>query len=296
MDKTYPVLQDIAERAWIDAEQYRQMYQASIDDNETFWAEQAGRVDWIKPFSEVKDVSFESEDLHIRWYADGTLNVSANCIDRHLPERADDIAIIWEGDDPGVDRRISYAELYESVCRFANVLLKLGVKKGDRVTIYLPMIPEAAFAMLACARIGAVHSVVFGGFSPEALAGRIMDCASEFVITADAGVRGGRSVSLKRNVDLAASIGQVPELLKTVLVVKNTGDDIDWQPQRDEWLHDHLTTVEANCPPVEMGAEDPLFILYTSGSTGKPKGVLHTTAGYMVWAATTFKYTFDYQV
>ncbi len=294
MDRTYPVLQDIAERAWIDAEQYRQMYQASIDDNETFWAEQAGRVDWIKPFSEVKDVSFESEDLHIRWYADGTLNVSANCIDRHLPERADDIAIIWEGDDPGVDRRISYAELYESVCRFANVLLKLGVKKGDRVTIYLPMIPEAAFAMLACARIGAVHSVVFGGFSPEALAGRIMDCASEFVITADAGVRGGRSVSLKRNVDQAASIGQVPELLKTVLVVKNTGDDIDWQPQRDEWLHDHLTTVEANCPPVEMGAEDPLFILYTSGSTGKPKGVLHTSGGYLVYAALTHQYVFDY--
>jgi acetyl-CoA synthetase len=291
MDKTYPIPREIAERAWIDAEQYRQMYQASIDDNETFWAEQARRIDWIKPFSEVKDVSFESEDLHVRWYADGTLNVSANCIDRHLPERADDVAIIWEGDDPDKDISITYSELHESVCRFANVLRKLGVGKGDRVTIYLPMIPEAAFAMLACARIGAVHSVVFAGFSAIALAGRIRDCSSKLLITADHGMRGGRTIPLKANADEAIALTHVKE---QVLVIRNCGEEVELDPESEFWLHELEKQVDADCPPVEMNAEDPLFILYTSGSTGKPKGVLHTTGGYLVYAAMTHQYVFDY--
>ncbi|MCH8276140.1 MAG: acetate--CoA ligase, partial [Bacteroidetes bacterium] len=239
------------------------------------------------------DVSFAKDDLHILWFDDGTLNVCYNCVDRHLTEHADDVAIIWEGDDPSRDLKITYRELHERVCKFANSLKMLGAKKGDRITIYMPMIPEAAVAMLACARIGAVHSVVFGGFSPDALAGRIHDCESNIVITADEGVRGGKSIPLKANVDAAAANAVVTTLEK-VLVVKNTGNDIDWVDERDAWLHELEAEVDADCPCEEMGAEDPLFILYTSGSTGKPKGVLHTSGGYLVYAALTHEIVFDY--
>jgi acetyl-CoA synthetase len=294
MGKIYPIPGDLASKAWVDGPAYEAMYRQSVDDNEGFWAEQGQRVDWITPYSKVKDVSFNREDLHIRWYEDGTLNVCANCIDRHLADKADQVAIIWEGDDPGNDRKITYAELHEAVCRFANVLKAHGVKKGDRVTLYLPMIPEAAYAMLACARIGAVHSVVFGGFSPDALAGRIIDCESRFVITADEGLRGGKKVPLKANVDAAARIEGVPGLLDKVLVVRNTGAEVHWDDSRDLWLHEQLNEVDSDCPPEEMNAEDPLFILYTSGSTGQPKGVLHTSGGYLVFAAMTHQYVFDY--
>jgi len=293
MNKTYEVDAATASRALIDAAGYDEMYQRSIVDNEGFWAEQAGRIDWIKPFSKVRDVSFAKDDLHVRWYYDGTLNVCYNCVDRHLEDKADEVAIIWEGDDPSVDLKITYAELHERVCRFANSLKKLGAKKGDRITIYMPMIPEAAVAMLACARIGAVHSVVFGGFSPEALAGRIHDCESNIVITADQGVRGAKTIPLKDNVDAAARNPDVTTLEK-VLVVRRTGGDIEWVDGRDAWLHDLEAEVDANCPCEEMDAEDPLFILYTSGSTGKPKGVMHTTGGYLVYAALTHEYVFDY--
>jgi len=294
MEKTYPIPDAFAANAWINNQQYETLYQQSVDDNEGFWAEQAGCIDWIKPFSTVKDVSFDREDLHVRWYEDGTLNVCANCVDRHLEDKADQVAIIWEGDDPGRDLKITYAELHEAVCRFANVLKAHGVRKGDRVTIYMPMIPEAAYAMLACARIGAVHSVVFGGFSPDALAGRIVDCESRFVITADEGLRGGKKVPLKANVDAAANIEGVPGLLEKVLVVRNTGSEVHWVEGRDLWLHEQWDEVDSDCPPEEMNAEDPLFILYTSGSTGQPKGVLHTSGGYLVFAAMTHKYVFDY--
>jgi len=293
MSKVYPVNEYFRERAYIDEKRYDDLYRRSLADNEGFWAEQAGRIDWMKPFTEVKDVSYDADDLHIRWYADGTLNVCYNCVDRHLDDKGDQPAIIWEGDDPSRDETITYRQLHERVCRFANVLKKIGVERGDRVTIYMPMIPEAAIAMLACARIGAVHSVVFGGFSPDALAGRIVDCDSNVVITADEGLRGGRTVPLKANVDAAASKPDVTTLDK-VLVVRNTGGDIDWDEDRDVWLHEAERTVDADCPPAEMGAEDPLFILYTSGSTGKPKGVLHTTGGYLVYAALTHEYVFDY--
>jgi acetyl-CoA synthetase len=294
MEKIYPIPRDLTETAWIDSESYEAMYKQSVDENEHFWAEQGQKIDWIKPFSKVKDVSFDKDDLHIRWYEDGTLNVCANCVDRHLEDKADQVAIIWEGDDPGIDRKITYAELFEAVCRFANVLKAQGVQKGDRVTIYMPMIPEAAFAMLACARIGAVHSVVFGGFSPDALAGRIVDCDSRFVITADEGLRGGRKVPLKANVDAAARIEGVPGVLEKVLVVRNTGSEVDWVEGRDLWLHEQWDEVSSDCPAEEMNAEDPLFILYTSGSTGQPKGVLHTSGGYLVFAAMTHQYVFDY--
>jgi len=294
MDKTYPIPTSFSANAWINSQQYETLYQKSINDNEGFWADQASCIDWIKPFSTVKDVSFDREDLHIRWYEDGTLNVCVNCVDRHLADKADQVAIIWEGDDPGRDLKITYAELFEAVCRFANVLKAQGVQKGDRVTIYMPMIPEAAYAMLACARIGAVHSVVFGGFSPDALAGRIVDCESRFLITADEGLRGGKKVPLKANVDAAASIEGVPGLLEKVLVVRNTGSEVHWVEGRDLWLHEQWEEVDSDCPPEEMNAEDPLFILYTSGSTGKPKGVLHTSGGYLVFAAMTHKYVFDY--
>jgi len=292
--KTYPVPKATEERALVNEEQYDEMYARSIDDNEAFWAEQGKRVDWIKPFSKVKDVSYAKDDLHIRWYEDGTLNVCYNCIDRHLNTKADDVAIIWEGDDPGRDLKITYAELHERVCKFANALKALGAKKGDRITIYMPMIPEAAVSMLACARIGAIHSVVFGGFSPDALAGRIHDCESNIVITADEGLRGGKGVPLKDNVDAAAQRDEVTTLEK-VLVVRNTGTDIGWVEGRDAWLHEISEQVDADCPCEEMSAEDPLFILYTSGSTGKPKGVLHTTGGYLVYASMTHEYVFDYQ-
>ncbi|MDH3274454.1 MAG: acetate--CoA ligase [Gammaproteobacteria bacterium] len=293
MSEIYPVSAESKERALIDAEGYAELYAHSVNDNEAFWAEQAGRIDWIKPFIKVKDVSFEKDDLHIKWYEDGTLNVCYNCVDRHLETKADDTAIIWEGDDPNRDLTITYRQLHERVCKFANSLKALGAKRGDRITLYMPMIPEAAVAMLACARIGAVHSVVFGGFSPDALAGRIIDCESNILVTADQGLRGGKVVPLKANVDAAAANPDVSTLEK-VLVVRNTGGDIDWVEGRDAWLHEVENEVDADCPCEEMGAEDPLFILYTSGSTGQPKGVLHTTAGYLVYAAMTHEYVFDY--
>src|SRR5262249_2461281 len=266
-------------------------YLDSIANPNGFWGEEGRKLEWITPFTVVKDTSFDPHDFRIRWFADGTLNVSANCIDRHLPPRADQTAIIWEGDDPTQSRHITYAELHREVCRFANVLKANGVRKGDRVTIYLPMIPEAAYAMLACARLGAIHSVVFAGFSPDSLAGRILDCKSEVVITADEGVRGGRPVPLKRNTDVALT--QCPGV-KRVIVVEHTGAKELKKHDRDVWYHEEAARVSDECTPVEMEAEDPLFILYTSGSTGKPKGVLHTSAGYLCYAAFTHKYVFDY--
>jgi len=293
MTRIHEVMPEFAARAHIDRARYEKMYRQSIEDNEAFWAEQATRIDWIKPFTAVRDVSFAKEDLHVRWFHDGTLNACYNCVDRHLAERGDDTAIIWEGDDPSRDLTITYRELHERVCRFANALKKIGAARGDRITIYMPMIPEAAVAMLACARIGAIHSVVFGGFSPDALAGRIHDCESNIVITADQGVRGAKAIPLKANVDAAAENPAVTTLDK-VLVVQNTGAEIDWVEGRDHWLHELETEVDADCPCEEMNAEDPLFILYTSGSTGKPKGVLHTTGGYLVYASMTHEYVFDY--
>ncbi|MEC7439473.1 MAG: acetate--CoA ligase [Pseudomonadota bacterium] len=276
----------------MDNSGYQAMYDASIADPDAFWAEHGKRIDWIKPYSQVSDVSYDKADLHISWFGDGTLNAAANCLDRHLAGRGDQTAIIWEGDDPADSRHISYAELHEEVCKFANVLKAEGAKKGDRITIYMPMIPEATVAMLACARIGAVHSVVFGGFSPDALAGRIQDCDSNMVITADEGLRGGRPVPLKANTD--AALESCPDCNK-VVVVRRTGGDIGWVDGRDVWYHEAMADASADCPPEEMNAEDPMFILYTSGSTGKPKGVLHTTGGYMVYASMTHQYVFDYK-
>ncbi|MEQ8206583.1 MAG: acetate--CoA ligase [Woeseia sp.] len=294
MSTIYDVKAEVAASTLLDKAGYEAMYRDSVTDNEGFWEKQAAIVDWIKPFSKVKDVSFARDDLHIRWYEDGTLNACYNCVDRHLETKADDVAIIWEGDDPQRDLKITYGELHKRVCRFANVLKKLGAKKGDRITLYMPMIPEAAVAMLACARIGAVHSVVFGGFSPEALAGRIHDCESNIVITADEGLRGTKKIPLKASVDAAAAHPSVTTLEK-VLVVRNTGADVEWDADRDNWLHELESEVDDDCPCEEMSAEDPLFILYTSGSTGKPKGVLHTTGGYLVYVALTHKYVFDYK-
>ena len=291
-EKIYDVPAKWASGAWVDSATYRSMYQRSISDPAGFWGEHGKRIDWMKPYSRVKNTSFAPGNVSIKWYEDGTLNIAANCIDRHLASRGDQIAIIWEGDDPTQDERITYRQLHERVCRFANVLKANGVRKGDRVTVYLPMIPEAAYAMLACARIGAVHSVVFGGFSPDSLAGRIQDCGSRFVITADEGLRGGKPVPLKKNTDEAlAKLGGAEV---RVLVVKRTGNKVPWNAARDIWLDDELPKVSGVCPPEEMNAEDPLFILYTSGSTGKPKGVLHTTGGYLVYAAMTHQYVFDY--
>jgi len=278
-------------RAFVNKAQYEAMYAQSVAEPDAFWAEQAKRLDWIKAPTKIKNTTFEYPDVSIKWFEDGVLNISANCIDRHLAERGDQVAIIWEGDTPGTDQHITYNQLYGRVCRFANVLKNLGVKKGDRVTIYLPMIPEAAYAMLACARIGAVHSVVFAGFSPDSLSGRINDCDSRVVITADEGRRGGKTIALKKNVDLA--LQNAPGVEK-VLVVRNTGADIAIKGSRDVWWHEAAAGVEGLCEPEPMNAEDPLFILYTSGSTGKPKGVLHTTGGYLVWAAMTHQLTFDY--
>ena len=288
--KTYPVPKAFAASANLTPEGYRDMYQASISDPEKFWGAQGKRLSWIKDYTSVKDVSWDKSNLSVKWYSDGVLNVTENCIDRHLETRGDKPAIIFEGNHPDDHRTLTYRELHGEVCRFANVLKKLGVKKGDRVTIYMPMIVEAALSMLACARIGAVHSVVFGGFSPEALAGRITDCDSTFVITADEGKRGAKSVPLKSACDAACDIAGI---VKTVLVIGHTGGDVNMKAGRDVWYHDALMGVSSNCPFEPMSAEDPLFILYTSGSTGKPKGVLHTTGGYLVWASITHEYVFD---
>jgi acetyl-CoA synthetase len=291
-DLVFPVPEDWAARAHMNAAGYEAAVRRVESDPQGYWSDVAKRLDWIKPFSVAKDVSFDREDFHIRWYADGVLNACANCLDRHLPARADDVAIIWEGDDPADSRKITYGEAHAAVCRMANVLKAHGVAKGDRVTIYLPMIPEAAYAMLACARIGAVHSVIFGGFSPDSIAGRIQDCQSTFVITADEGLRGGRTVPLKQNVDLA--LLQCPDV-KTVLVVTRTDARCLMHAGRDLCYENEAAKVSAECPPEPMSAEDPLFILYTSGSTGKPKGVLHTTGGYLTWASHTHELVFDYR-
>ena len=290
-DKAYDVSAEWAKRAWVDAAKYEEMYRRSLTDPQGFWAEHGKRIDWFTPFSKVKNTSFDAHNVSIKWFEDGLTNVAHNCIDRHLPKRANQTAIIWEGDDPSKSKHITYAELARRVGFLANVLKAQGVKKGDRVTIYLPMIPETAYAMLACARIGAIHSVVFGGFSPEALAGRITDAKSEVVITADEGLRGGRKVPLKANVDAAL---ERSEGVKTVIVVKHTGAEIAWRSGRDVWLHEAERGVTADCPPERVNAEDPLFILYTSGSTGAPKGVLHTTGGYLVYVSMTHQYVFDY--
>ena len=291
----HPVTDEWAQRAFVDDAKYRAMYAESISDPEAFWGEHGKRIDWIRPYSTVKNTTYEYPDVSIKWYEDGTLNVAANCVDRHLETRGDQVAIIWEGDDPADDTTITYRELHEHVCRLANAMKDAGAKKGDRITIYMPMIPEAAYAMLACARIGAVHSIVFGGFSPDALAGRIEDCRSNFVITADEGVRGGRPIPLKANTDKAIEIAENDGAkVDKVIVVRRTGGDVAMQDGRDIWYHDAVAAASSDCPPEEMSAEDPLFILYTSGSTGKPKGVLHTTGGYLVYASMTHQYVFDY--
>ena len=275
----------------INEKHFSEKYDNSIEFNDKFWSEEGKKIEWIKPFSKVKDVSYDLKDLHIRWFYDGSLNVSSNCLDRHLEARGNQIAIIWEGDDPNETKKITYRELYEEVCKFSNALKANGAKKGDRITIYMPMIPEAAVAMLACARIGAIHSVVFGGFSPDSLAGRITDCDSNIIITADEGIRGGKIIPLKENTDAAFKLCSS---IKKCIVVKRTGNDINWVEGRDVWYHEAMSKVDNECQPEEMDAEDPLFILYTSGSTGKPKGVLHTTAGYIVYASITHKYVFNY--
>ena len=290
-EKIYDVPAEWAKRAHIDAAKYRTMYDASINDPDAFWGEHGKRIHWMTPYKRVKNVSFAPGNVSIKWFEDGTTNAAYNCIDRHLPARANQVAIIWEGDDPSESKLITYRELHNEVCRFANVLRNRGVEKGDRVTIYLPMIPEAAYAMLACARLGAIHSVVFGGFSPDALAGRIEGCQSKLVITADEGLRGGRKVPLKANVDTAIErVGGVDH----VVVVRRTGGKVAMEPVRDVWYHEAAAMVTTECQCVEVNAEHPLFILYTSGSTGSPKGVLHTTAGYLVYAAMTHQYIFDY--
>jgi acetyl-CoA synthetase len=292
-EKVYPVDPTAAENAWANEDSYKALYSDSVEDPEAFWAQQAKTLEWLKPFTQVKDTSYTVDDLHIRWFADGELNVAANCLDRHLAERGEQTAIIWEGDNPNDSSAITYRDLHERVCRLGNALRSLGVEKGDRVTIYMPMIPEATIAMLACARIGAVHSVVFGGFSPEALRGRIEDCTSNVVITADEGVRGGKTIPLKANVD-AAIDGLLEKHVETVIVVRRTGGETDWVTGRDHWYHDITAVADTDCPAETMNSEDPLFILYTSGSTGQPKGVLHTSAGYLLYAAMTHRYVFDY--
>ncbi|MCZ8376622.1 MAG: acetate--CoA ligase [Beijerinckiaceae bacterium] len=291
-EKIYDVPSSWQSRAFFNDAAYRAKYEASARDPDGFWREEGKRLDWMKPYTKVKNVSYAPGNVSIKWFEDGELNVSVNCIDRHLAKRADQVAIIWEGDDPADSKLITYAELHRETCRMANVFKAHGVKKGDRVTIYLPMIPEAAYAMLACTRIGAVHSIVFGGFSPDALAGRIEDCDSKVVITADEGLRGGKAVPLKKNVDVAAN--KVHPALEKVIVVKRTGGNVHMEAGRDVWYHEEAAKVADTCEPVAMNAEDPLFILYTSGSTGKPKGVLHTTGGYLVYASMTHQYVFDY--
>jgi acetyl-CoA synthetase len=287
----FPVPSAFGAKALIGPEKYRAWYEQSVKDPEAFWGEQGKRLSWSKPYTKVKNTSFTG-DVSIKWFEDGELNVAANCLDRHLATRGDQTAILWEGDDPNESKAITYREAHEQTCRLANLLKARGVKKGDRVTIYLPMIPEAAFAMLACARIGAIHSVVFGGFSPDSLANRLQDCESTVLITADEGLRGGKKVPLKANADEA--LKECPSV-HTSIVVRRTGGKVDWDSQRDVWYHEGIAGVSADCPPVPVNAEDPLFLLYTSGSTGKPKGVLHTSGGYLLFAAMTHQYVFDYQ-
>jgi acetyl-CoA synthetase len=291
-EEIFPVDSNIAASAWCDNDKYNEMYKRSIEDPEGFWGEHGKRIDWIKPYTKVKDVSLDAPDVHIRWFYDGTLNASANCLDRHLATRGDQTALLWEGDDPMDSKAITYRELHADVCKFANALKSIGVKKGDRVTLYLPMIPELAISVLACARIGAIHSVVFGGFSPDSMSNRIQDCDSTVVVTADEGLRGGRPIPLKANTDEA--VKSCPSVQK-VVVVKRTGGAIDWNDKLDVWWDDITANASTDCPPEEMNAEDPLFILYTSGSTGQPKGVLHSTGGYMVYTSMTHQYVFDYQ-
>jgi acetyl-CoA synthetase len=290
-DQLFPVPAEWKDRTFMTRAQYEAAYAESVQAPDDYWRKEAARLTWIKPFTKVKNVSWDPDNLFIQWFEDGALNVAANCIDRHLEKRGDQTAIIWEGDDPKVSKHISYKQLHREVCKFANVLKARGVKKGDRVTIYMPMIPEAAYAMLACTRIGAVHSVVFGGFSPDSLAGRITDCDSRIVITSDEGVRGGKSIPLKKNTDEA--LAKAPGVT-SVVVIRHTGGAIEMKAGRDVWYHEEAAKVSDDCLPEAMGAEDPLFILYTSGSTGKPKGVLHTTGGYLLWAAYTHHYVFDY--
>ncbi|MBP0437635.1 acetate--CoA ligase [Tianweitania sediminis] len=290
----HPVQAEWKERALIDDATYRAWYEKSVADPDSFWAEHGKRIQWSKPFSRVKNTSFEG-DVSIKWFEDGETNVSVNCVDRHLETKGDQVAILWEGDNPAEDKKITYRELHGHVGRFANLLKQQGVKRGDRVTIYMPMIPEAAYAMLACTRIGAIHSVVFGGFSPDALAGRIVDCQSTVVITADEGYRGGKTIPLKENTDKAIDIAARSDVaVRSVVVVKRTGNLVGWVDGRDIWYGDAVADLSPDCPPEAMNAEDPLFILYTSGSTGKPKGVLHTTGGYLVYASMTHQYVFDY--
>lgn len=289
----HPVPANIAKNALINEQQYNDEYQRSIQDPEGFWGEKGKIVDWIKPYTRVKNTSFDPGHVNIRWFEDGTLNLSANCLDRHLATRGDQTAIIWEGDDPNQSKNITYRELHHDVCQFANVLKKQGIRKGDVVAIYMPMVVEAAVAMLACARIGAIHTVIFAGFSPEAVSGRVIDCKAKLIITSDEGLRAGRAIPLKKNVDDALQNPQVTTVAN-VIVYRRTGNAPSWVEGRDLWWHDVIQGVSADCPPEEINAEDPLFILYTSGSTGKPKGVLHTTGGYLVYATLTFKYTFDY--
>ncbi|PVE50625.1 acetate--CoA ligase [Rhizobium rhizogenes] len=290
----YPVTEPVASHALIDRSTYDSWYRQSVESPDVFWGEHGKRIDWSKPFTKVKNTTFEGK-VSIKWFEDGETNVSVNCLDRHLTSRGDQVAIIWEGDDPSLDKQITYRQLYRHVCQMANVLRKHGVEKGDRVTIYMPMVPEATFAMLACARIGAVHSVVFGGFSPDAIGGRIIDCRSTFVITCDEGMRGGKAIPLKTNVDKAVVIAaKGGVMVDKVLVIKRTGKEVTFVTGRDIWHHEEIESVDNDCHPVAMNAEDPLFILYTSGSTGKPKGALHTTGGYLVYAAMTHEYVFDY--
>ena len=286
-----PVFENFKDSAHLTKDKYEEAYKFALDNPEAFWEKEGKRINWINPYTKVKDVTWSNKDVNIKWFYDGTLNASYNCIDRHLLDKSDQIAIIWEGDDPNESKKITYKELHQKVSKFANMMKHFGVQKGDRVTIYMPMIPEAAYAMLACSRIGAIHSVVFGGFSPDALAGRILDCDSKFLITADEGIRGGKIVPLKVNSDKA--LEQCPDV-KNVFVVKRTGGDIEMKEDRDVWYHEAVELVGDECPPEEMNAEDPLFILYTSGSTGKPKGVLHTTGGYIVYASYTHEIIFDY--
>ncbi|WNK00348.1 acetate--CoA ligase [Thalassospiraceae bacterium LMO-JJ14] len=287
----HPVPAEFAKNALIDKAKYEEMYKASVEDNEGFWAEHGKRLDWIKPYTKVKDVNYNTPGVTIKWFYDGTLNASVNCLDRHLEKRGDQTAIIWEGDEPTDDEHVTYKDLHERVCRLANAMKTRGVKKGDRVTLYMPMVVEAAVAMLACTRIGAIHSIVFGGFSPDSLSARIKGCDSNCVITADEGIRGGRKIPLKANTD--AALKDCPSV-DTVIVVKRTGGDVNMQDGRDVWYEDVCTAADPVCEPEEMNAEDPMFILYTSGSTGAPKGVLHTTGGYMVYASMTHQYVFDY--